>query len=710
MTSSRRLQRLAIVAAILAATGPARAGKAPQVQPPPFRAEANYVRVDVFPTMKGEPVTDLKQEDFDVLENGVAQKVDAFEHVVIRGAQPDAPRREPNTIAESRAMLDNPRARVFVLFLDYNHVGVGGSYNIRRPLINLLNRTIGPEDLVGVMTPEMSPADVTFARRMTTIEGLLSRYWFWGERDRLVPTDPREELYKMCYPGNGPSSSPGGCNDDDRGVADELIKRHKEDQTMNALEDLVVFLRGLREERKAILTITDGWLLYKPNPALSRRLNCAIPSAGIGIDPRNGRLATDTPRTISYNACETDRKRLALIDDDQRLRNIWSLANRANASFYPVDPRGLAVFDTSLGEPRTGLPAPGTTTIVPPSVDNQMLQARAGSLRDLAFETDGLAIVSTNNLEAGLQRVTADLSSYYLLGYYSNGKLDGKFHTITVRVKRPGVQVRARRGFLAPTQAELTSALKPGPPAMSAALAAAGTAIDLALAPLGGLGRDVPLRLRAVAGWSPAQSAAIAVVGEVGTGNEWKSGADADVMLTNTSGDTIATARAEVAAGSRGFRAMLTPDGPMTAGDYTIRVRARGKAVTPAAANEALRFTLPAAPRAEGAVFIRRGPTTGSRDVPTADLRFRRTEQIRVELPTASSGTITARLLDRNGNPMPIPVAAAVRDDADGSRWETAQFSLAPLGPGDYLIEVNEQERGAGSETTRTLLAFRIVP
>jgi len=63
-------------------------------------------------------------------------------------------------------------------------------------------------------------------------------------------------------------------------------------------------------------------------------------------------------------------------------------------------------------------------------------------LRDLAFATDGLAIVATNDLEAGLRRVTADLSSYYLLAYYSTGKFDGKFHAVRVRVKRPSAGSR----------------------------------------------------------------------------------------------------------------------------------------------------------------------------------------------------------------------------------------------------------------------------
>ena len=669
---------------------------------PTFRTEANYVRVDVYATADGVPVADLVREDFEVLEDGATQRIDAFERVLIRGGAPQETRREPTTVAESRAMVETSRARVFVLFLDINQVEKEASFNIRQPLIAALNRLIAPDDLIGVMTPEMSAADVTFARKTTTIEGILSRFPFWGERGSVNRVDPRQQMYEQCYPGLGPTPL---CQDDDRGVADELIKRHQEKQTLDALGDLTVFLRGVREERKAIIAISDGWRLFKPNPALMRRLNCTMPQARAGIDPRTGRLTTTAPSGggPSYNQCESDRALLAQMDSDEQLRRIVDQANRANASFYPIDPRGLVPFDTSIAEPRIGARPPGAPAITPPSVDSRLLQARASSLRDLAFATDGMAIIGTNNLDAGLERVTDDLSSYYLLAYYSTGKLDGKFHAIRVRVKRPGVQVRARRGYLAPTVAEVTSSAGRSAPLSPAGAVAAAEArmFDLVLAPLNGFARELPLRLQGIAGWMPNNTASIALVGELGSGDEWKAGADADIMLADATGQTLAGGKATVAAGTRGFRLTLTPSQPLVAGDYTIRVRARGR-VSAALANEVLRVTLPASPAASGAMFIRRGPATGNREVPTADLRFRRTEQLRVELPAADGPAATARLLDRTGKPIAVPVATAVRDEADGSRWQTAQLSLAPLAAGDYVIEVS-----AGA--TRMLLGFRVV-
>ena len=85
------------------------------------------------------------------------------------------------------------------------------------------------------------------------------------------------------------------------------------------------------------------------------------------------------------------------------------------------------------------------------------------TLRTLAINTDGRAIVNRNDLTMGMKQIVRDSSAYYLLGYNSTlTATDGKFHEIKVRVKRPGVQVRARKGYWAFTNEDAKRAL--GPP------------------------------------------------------------------------------------------------------------------------------------------------------------------------------------------------------------------------------------------------------
>jgi hypothetical protein len=419
----------------------------------------------------------------------------------------------------------------------------------------------------------------------------------------------------------------------------------------------------------------------------------------------------------SPSDCERDRQILSQIDDNLEFRTILDEANRANTSFYPIDPRGLAVFDEQIVPPipdSVGRPAP----MVPLDIDRAQLTARITTLRTLAEATDGLAIVDSNNLDAGLKRVVADLSSYYLLGYYSTGKLDGKFHAISVRVKRPRVQVRARRGFLAATPAELKTTARGTPDLTNAGGSAAAEharAIELVLGPLAGYARELPLRLMAAAGWKADGAPAIWVVAEAGRGEDWMGGGEASALLVDRLGTTVATARATIDPGARSVRLTLAPSAQLPPGEYDVRLRLKS-AGSATATTDATRVALAAAPNATGAVFLRRGPTTGNRDVPTADLRFRRSDQLKVELPTLSAEPVSARLLDRTGKLLPaIPVTASTRADADGSRWHTAQLSLVPLGIGDYVIELTTAPDGparpapAGTEQ-RTLVAFRVVP
>ncbi len=380
---------------------------------------------------------------------------------------------------------------------------------------------------------------------------------------------------------------PDGTTADDRGIADEMIERRKEKTTIDALHDLVAYLRGVREERKAVLAITDGWRLFQPHEQLARKVTCDIPLPQVGVDPRTGKLTGRTP-TNGFNgpkpdSCEPDRMTLAYMDDDSSFRLLIDEANAANTSFYPIDPRGLVVFDESIGKPVTGVPPAGSTTITPPSVDMARLRARIDSLRTLGEATDGLAITGSNDLARGLKRVVDDLSSYYLIGYYSNGKLDGKFHSISVKVKRPGVRVRARRGYQAATPASAATMARGAggrsAPALESPETLAAHAVEAAIAPLSGYARDVPLRLQLAAGWKPNDSASAAmwVVGELGgvatMGDTWAEGFDATVTLTTAADATVGTARISVPRGGRTFRVAVTAVTAARGG----RVRAAGR-------------------------------------------------------------------------------------------------------------------------------------
>ncbi len=689
-----------VICVVAAALALARAQEQPPAQPrPTFRTDANLVRVDVYPMIDGRAVRDLMQADFEVLEDGVPQALASFEHVEVRAAGPEEARREPNTAREGRAMAEDPRARVFVFFLDTYFTEISGSHRVQTLLTNMLNRVVGEDDLFAVMTPQMSAKDITLARRSTTMEGYLSKYWFWGQRHRLYPEDPVERRYLDCFPAkNARCSMPG--------VAEEMIQRRREKRVVDALADLSQYLGGVREERKAVIAISNGWLLHRPNPALERLSGCGgPPGAGQPGTTPDGRLTSDRMRSeygYSQYDCDTDRQLLANLDIWQDYQDLMDVANRANVSFYPIDSRGLAAFDNDLSGP-----------ILPANVEFRLVQNRVQSLRTLAENTDGLAVVDTNNLEKGIHRIVDDLTSYYLLGYYStNTKLDGKYRKITVRVKRPGVDVRARRGYRAATPEELERGRAEE---TAAAAAAPASAVQAALNSIGVSRPGVPLRTAvsyAALGTNGSTGRRVRLwsLAELDRGllrdGEWLGGGEVNVMVSASDGSPLATRSVPLAGGQRSVSIDM---GEIDLPDGEIVIRTRVKPLNDGLpVSDTLRLPTTGGADTPGVpLMLRRGPTTGIKYLPTADKQFRRTDRLRLELPTSGSiGTTSAEVLDRAGNAINIPVATASRLDGDLT-WATAEVALAPLALGDYALKLTAQAQG---KTKEVVTGFRIVP
>ena len=189
-------------AALLAQATQQQPQQPPPPRPPVFRAGSVLVTVDVYPQRDGKLVEGLTAEDFLVQEDGKPQPIDSLELVRVERTLSEAERRDPNSVAEPWAIAADPKNRVFVIYLDSLHVTVDGSHNIRRPLIDTLNSLIAPNDLFGVMTPNLQARHLTLGRRTLGVEEQLSRYWTWGERNRITSdqNDPVEDALTRCYP------------------------------------------------------------------------------------------------------------------------------------------------------------------------------------------------------------------------------------------------------------------------------------------------------------------------------------------------------------------------------------------------------------------------------------------------------------------------------------------------------------------------------
>jgi hypothetical protein len=301
----------------------------------------------------------------------------------------------------------------------------------------------------------------------------------------------------------------------------------------------------------------------------------------VGVGPA-GALTTPLPTGPGGHSdrteCEKDQMELAMVDNALTFRNMFGEANRANVSFYPVDPRGLAAFDTPMG-PEPPLPI---------AADYAQLRTRAESLHTLAINTDGIALIGNNDLRKQLRRVADDLTSYYLMGYYStNSKPDGKFRSIKVRSKRPGIEVRARRGYNAATADEIAKARAAAETVVPEAKAAVNRALGTIERDARAAGRKTvrgagePLvfhrgpstgnQVQPADGRIFPRSERIRMEMEAAAGAPVWTGALLDRNGTKTAVPVVTGERTDAASGQRWMTAEITL-APLAQGDYVVEL------------------------------------------------------------------------------------------------------------------------------------------
>ena len=395
-------------------------GPLPQGGPeqPTFRGGINFVRVDAIITdRRGQPVTDLKQEEFEVTEDGKPQAIEQFRLIKVDDVAPP-----PGEIARPIRSTDDEQreanrddVRVYVFFLDDYHTRLENSMSVREPLTKFVETQLRPQDMVAVMYPLTPVRDLTFTRNHDAVLRAIRQ--FEGRKFDYNPRNQFEYEY-WRYP-------------------TETVERIRNDVVMSALEGLAVRLGGLGEKRKSIVFVSEGFTAMLP-PQMRHR------DASVGANPFESQGGSGDSQS------ELRAEWFAEADVMQRMREVYTAANRGNASIYALDPRGLTAFEYGLGDQNA---FSGSISM---ANDRRALQRTQDTLRVLSDETDGRAIVNRNTLAEGLAQITRDSSYYYLIGYTSTGApTDGKFHEIKVRVKRGGTQVRARRGYWALTATDV---------------------------------------------------------------------------------------------------------------------------------------------------------------------------------------------------------------------------------------------------------------
>ena len=405
--------RLAGIIALALSTGVS-AQQAPAKPQPPatpggsqatFRVAIDYVTTDVIARNNQDQfVADLTKKDFEVFEDGVKQEITSLTLVhggrVHNLAAPPAPVAQEGLILPVSRPRNDTAGRIFLIIVDDLHLDFRNTGRIR-DLFKRISKTLVHEgDMFSIVStgPSSLAIDPTYDRKV--LDEAIKKITGNG----LKPAD----IIQGAEGAEGPSEV-----------------RYRAHVAFSTAYDMLGQMEKIANRRKAVVWVSNG---YDFNPFAESRL---------GEDPVfGGRFGQTREEGREQQRSSMSQNQFADADLVRELAEVTRAANRANATLYTIDPRGL-VAGTDLDEQ------------LDPVEYGEHVRKTQDSLRVLAEQTGGIAVVNQNNFDKALKRIDAETSDYYVLGYSSTNP-DPLKRTRKIEVKllnRPGVSVWSRTSY-----------------------------------------------------------------------------------------------------------------------------------------------------------------------------------------------------------------------------------------------------------------------
>lgn len=408
------------------------------------RVTTNLIQIDAVVTdSRGNLITDLKPEDFEIIVNGKPQPITAFSLVTL-DAQPQAAERSTAVDKETRGNIAPAPSvklrptqvkRTIALIVDDLNIDRRNIVHVRSALKKFADEQMQPGDLVAVI-------------RVGSSIGVLQAF-----------TSDKRQIY----------------------AAIERIRYNlaqgRWSTEIQSKEDISVYYPFLRKEDAGV----------QGNESVRQMLEIGLASPGL----------TATNAVIQGMRDLPGRKAVLLLSDGfsislQGIRSsvnrVVDTANRSGVVVYTMDTRGLV----SEGLTAADIVTTGMTSRQISSAmfgASNAFSASQEGMMYLAEQAGGFAIYNTNDISGGIRRVLDDQNSYYLIGYQPDASLFDpaalRFNQLKIKVKRPGLRVRYRSGFFGIKDEKRTVGVSPKQKILQALISPfASDDISLRLTPL----------------------------------------------------------------------------------------------------------------------------------------------------------------------------------------------------------------------------------